>query len=161
ADRELTDELARAVGEQFAGLLAAERATQVAGLAAFLSSDDGVPSSRRRNPLGPIRVAVGRDGRLASDRLHRALTAGLGAGGAAGLSSGAGRPPLLSFAAHHPEPAGAAMITASHNPGPDNGFKMMRGKASFFGADVQALADRLEAASDVPLDAGARAGRIE
>ena len=31
------------------------------------------------------------------------------------------------------------MITGSHNPGDENGFKMMRGKACFFGADIQAL----------------------
>jgi phosphomannomutase/phosphoglucomutase len=31
------------------------------------------------------------------------------------------------------------MITGSHNPGDENGFKMMRGKASFFGGDIQAL----------------------
>jgi phosphomannomutase/phosphoglucomutase len=37
------------------------------------------------------------------------------------------------------------MITGSHNPGDENGFKMMRGKASFFGADIQTLRKRIEA----------------
>ena len=36
------------------------------------------------------------------------------------------------------------MITGSHNPGDENGFKMMRGKASFFGADIQALRALIE-----------------
>ena len=60
------------------------------------------------------------------------------------ISVGVGPTPLLYFAAHHLGTEGAVMITASHNPAPDNGFKLMRGKASFFGADVQALADRME-----------------
>ena len=37
------------------------------------------------------------------------------------------------------------MVTGSHNPGDENGFKMMRGKASFFGEDIQALKHRIEA----------------
>ncbi len=57
---------------------------------------------------------------------------------------GVGPTPLLYFAAHHLGTDGAVMITASHNPAPDNGFKLMRGKASFFGAEIQALADRME-----------------
>ncbi len=60
------------------------------------------------------------------------------------VSVGVGPTPLLYFAAHHLGTDGAMMITASHNPAPDNGFKLMRGKASFFGADIQALADLLE-----------------
>jgi phosphomannomutase/phosphoglucomutase len=39
---------------------------------------------------------------------------------------------------------GGVMITGSHNPGPENGFKMMRGKASFFGADIQELRKAVE-----------------
>ena len=31
------------------------------------------------------------------------------------------------------------MITGSHNPPDYNGFKMMMGKKSFFGADIQTL----------------------
>jgi len=51
------------------------------------------------------------------------------------------------------------MITASHNPGPDNGFKLMQGKASFYGADLQALADRLE--KGLPPAASARGAESE
>jgi phosphomannomutase / phosphoglucomutase len=36
------------------------------------------------------------------------------------------------------------MITGSHNPGDENGFKIMKGKGSFFGEDLQSLRDRVE-----------------
>src|SRR6185295_2105458 len=75
---------------------------------------------------------------------------------------GVGPTPLLYFAAHHLGTDGAVMITASHNAGPDNGFKLMRGKASFFGAEIQALADLLEQdAADHEADKPARGGMSE
>lgn len=125
ADRDLTDDLARALGAAFAQVLRS-----------------GLASAAAR-PARP-RVAVCRDARLSSDRLFAALTDGLRYAGADVVSIGVGPSPLLYFAAHHLGTDGAVMITASHNPGPDNGFKLMRGKASFFGADIQRLADLIE-----------------
>jgi phosphomannomutase / phosphoglucomutase len=119
ADTELTSELAHALGRTFAAIL----------------REEGAASPR---------VAVGRDARLSSDRLFAALSAGLTEGGADVAAINVGPTPLLYFAAHHLGTDGAVMITASHNPAPDNGFKLMRGKASFFGAEIQALADRME-----------------
>jgi phosphomannomutase/phosphoglucomutase len=136
ADVDLSDELARALGRTFAFVL-----------------------RRDLGPDAPLRVAVGRDGRLSSDRLFAALTRGLRDGGASVVSVGVGPTPLLYFAAHHLGTDGAMMITASHNPAPDNGFKLMRGKASFFGADIQALADLLEQdAASTELTGDARGG---
>lgn len=86
-----------------------------------------------------VTVAVCRDCRLSSDRLFEALTAGLRASGADVIDVGVGPTPLLYFAAFHLETTGAVMITGSHNPPEDNGFKMMRGKSTLFGEDVQAL----------------------
>jgi phosphomannomutase/phosphoglucomutase len=120
ADRDLTDDLARRIGRRFAETLALD-------------------SSSKR-----IVVAVGRDGRLSSPRLFDALTLGLLEAGADVVSIGIGPTPQLYFAAHHLETDGAVMITGSHNPGPDNGFKLMRKKASFFGAEIQTLCDRVE-----------------
>lgn len=121
ADDELTDELAHALGRTFAWMIR-----------------ESTPAEKTP------RIAVGRDGRLSSDRLFRALTEGLREEGVDVIAVGVGPTPLLYFAAHHLGTDGAVMITASHNPAPDNGFKLMRGTASFFGADIQALADRLE-----------------
>ncbi len=115
ADRDLGDELCHSIGRAFAATLG-ERP----------------------------RVAVGRDARLSSGRLFDALSRGLVDGGAEVVAVGVGPTPLLYFAAHHLAPDGAIMITGSHNPAPDNGFKLMRGKASFYGAEIQALADRIE-----------------
>ncbi len=121
ADVDLTDELVRAIGRTFALIL-----------------------RREAKPGAAQRVVVGRDGRLSSDRLFAALTEGLLEGGVDVISIGVGPTPLLYFAAHNLATDGAVMITASHNPGPDNGFKLMRGKSSFFGADIQTLGDLIE-----------------
>ena len=139
ADTDLTDDVARALGRSFAHVL------------------------REGHPAGgpPPKVAVGRDGRLSSDRLFAALTDGLLGAGADVISVGVGPTPLLYFAAHHLGTEGAVMITASHNPGPDNGFKLMRGKASFYGADIQALADRMELPVSDDAPAAAARGRLE
>jgi phosphomannomutase / phosphoglucomutase len=101
----------------------------------------------QRSAGGPLTIAVGRDCRLSSDRLFEALTSGLTACGAHVVDIGVGPSPLLYFAAHHLETAGAVMITGSHNPPEDNGFKLMLGKATLFGDDVQALLRIIDHAS--------------
>lgn len=47
--------------------------------------------------------------------------------------------PLVYFTVFHLDLQGAVQITGSHNPPKDNGFKMMRGKDSLFGTDIQTL----------------------
>jgi phosphomannomutase len=88
---------------------------------------------------GGNRVAVGRDGRLSSPSLSAALIEGLMASGMQVLDIGCGPTPMLYFAATTENMDGAVMVTGSHNPANYNGFKMMRGKKPFFGADIQAL----------------------
>lgn len=119
ADRELTDEVARGIGRGFAAVLGA---------------------SERE-----LRVAVGRDCRLSSDRLHSALVDGLTRGGAHVVDIGVGPTPMLYGSVHALSTDGGVMITGSHNPGDENGFKLMRGKASFFGQDIQDLRALIEA----------------
>jgi phosphomannomutase/phosphoglucomutase len=58
---------------------------------------------------------------------------------------GVGPTPMLYFAVHHLGTDGGIQITGSHNPGDENGFKMMRGKASFYGADIQKLREKIVA----------------
>ncbi len=86
-------------------------------------------------------VAVARDGRLSSPVLLAALKEGLKISGADVIDCGLGPTPLLYFSVHHLKADGGIMVTGSHNPPSHNGFKMMKGKASFFGADIQALGD--------------------
>ena len=88
---------------------------------------------------GGTRVCVGYDGRLSSPELEAALVEGLSACGLTVMRVGRGPTPMLYFAAVTLEADGAIMVTGSHNPPDHNGFKMMRGKASFFGADIQKL----------------------
>ena len=97
---------------------------------------------------GGSRVAVGYDGRLSSPELAGALVDGLKASGMHVLRVGRGPTPLLYFAATSLATDGAVMVTGSHNPPDYNGFKMMLGKAAFFGADIQKLGT-LGAAGDV------------
>jgi phosphomannomutase/phosphoglucomutase len=133
ADRDLTGDLARAVGR---------------GLGTMLRSP------ARESP----RIAVGRDCRLSSDRLFAALSEGLVLAGARVLDIGVGPTPFLYGSVHALDADGGVMITGSHNPGHENGFKIMRGKASFFGADIQSLRKVIE---DEAYAKDAAAGSIE
>ncbi|RYZ67669.1 MAG: phosphomannomutase/phosphoglucomutase, partial [Proteobacteria bacterium] len=80
-----------------------------------------------------------------------ALVRGLIRAGAHVIDVGIGPTPMLYFSVHHLDADGGIMITGSHNPGNENGFKMMKGKASFFGADIVTLRDRI-AAGDLGKD---------
>jgi phosphomannomutase/phosphoglucomutase len=134
ADRDLSDELAEGIGR---------------GLGSMLSADAG---GKR------LRLAVGRDCRLSSPRLHVALLRGLSKAGVDVVDIGVGPTPMLYFAVHHLDTDGGVMITGSHNPGDENGFKMMRGKASFYGADIQKLRERIVAQD---FGAAESAGKLE
>jgi phosphomannomutase len=91
----------------------------------------------RRN--GGKRVALGYDGRLSSPSLAGACIDGLRSAGVDVVSIGLVSTPMLYFGVYHLEADGGIMITGSHNPPDFNGFKMMMGKKSFFGADIQTL----------------------
>ena len=90
------------------------------------------------------RVAVGRDCRLSSPRIHEALIAGIVETGVSILDIGVVPTPLMYFTVFHHELDGGVMITGSHNPPGDNGFKMMKGRGSLYGDDVLELRRLIE-----------------
>lgn len=89
-------------------------------------------------------VAVGRDGRISSPALCGALIEGLIAAGCDVVDVGMVPTPVLSFAAARlPSIAAAVMVTASHNPAGDNGFKILLGTEMLQGAALQDLHRRM------------------
>jgi phosphomannomutase/phosphoglucomutase len=89
-------------------------------------------------------VVVGRDPRVTSPRLFAALTDGIRVH-AEVIDIGVVPTPVLYYAAHALEPRAAAMITGSHNPPEDNGFKLMLGTETLHGAAIAKLRDRVAA----------------
>lgn len=130
AERDLPDELARDLGR---------------ALGTFL----------RR--AGKQRIAISHDCRLSSPRLHAALSEGLLETGLALIDLGMQPTPLMYFGVFFYDLDGGVQVTGSHNPPGDNGFKMMTGKASLFGADIQTLRRMIEI-RDFELAPG---GRVE
>jgi phosphomannomutase/phosphoglucomutase len=130
AERELSSDLIRATGEAFAAAVIEQ-----------------APKGKK------LSIAVGRDCRLSSSRLFEALSEGLTRAGVDVVDIGVGPTPLLYFAVHHLDADGGVMITGSHNPGDENGLKLMKGKASFFGEDIRHLRDRV--ALPLPSPSGA------
>jgi phosphomannomutase len=92
-----------------------------------------------RLPAG-ARVAVGYDGRLSSPALEAALVAGLVAGGLRVERVGLGPTGQLYFAVHDRDLDGGIMVTGSHNPADQNGFKLLIGGEPVFGEALRALA---------------------
>ncbi|MGE5508213.1 MAG: phosphoglucosamine mutase [Chitinophagales bacterium] len=116
ANRELTPELAFRLGRAGAAVLA-------------------------RHALGREgerpRVLIGRDTRLSGTLLEAALTAGLTSVGADVVQAGILPTPGVAFLVRELKMDAGVMVSASHNPVPDNGIK-------FFSSDGFKLSDDLE-----------------
>ena len=123
---ELTDAVAEAVGRAF-GTLVAE--------------------------AGGTRVALGQDVRPSSPRLAQAIERGLSATGLQVERLGVVPTPALYYAVVARRLDGGLQVTGSHNPPEFNGFKMTRGEAPVFGAEIQRMRERIER-SDLRTGAG-------
>lgn len=84
-------------------------------------------------------ISVGRDGRLSSPALHKALLKGLLAGGLDVIDIGICPSPLVYFSLFSLPVGGGIMITGSHNAAEYNGFKICVGKTAIHGEEIQEL----------------------
>ena len=90
---------------------------------------------------GIDRAVVGRDNRQSSDAFFEALSNGMTRGGVNVVDIGMVPTPVLYFAAKRWKFDGGVMITASHNPGEFNGFKVLRGEGTIYGDSIRELWD--------------------
>jgi len=89
-------------------------------------------------------ITVGRDGRLSSPALHKALLKGLLAGGLDVIDIGICPSPLVYFSLFTLPVGGGIMITGSHNAAEYNGFKICVGKTAIHGEEIQELRKVME-----------------
>jgi phosphomannomutase/phosphoglucomutase len=102
---------------------------------------------------GKRRVVVGRDNRLTSAGLAAALIDGLVSAGCNVTHIGLASTPLLYWYAVNHDNAGGVMVTGSHLPPEQNGFKLCVGARNLWGEQIQALRT-LIAAGDFDGDLG-------
>ena len=88
---------------------------------------------------GARRLVVSRDGRVSSPTLEAALVRGLCEGGVHVLRLPLGPTPLVAFAIDRLGADGGIMVTGSHNPADQNGFKLRLGNAPFHGEALAQL----------------------
>ena len=115
ADRDLTDETVDLIGKAFVAYL--------------------VKIARAE----PLTVVLGRDIRPSSKRIHKALTNALISSGASVTDVGIVTTPVCYFAIVQFKKTAGIMITGSHNPPEYNGLKLVIGKNSIFGDEIQKL----------------------
>ena len=121
AGEQITEEAARLIGHAF--------------------GEEVKKRSGKKNP----KLVVGRDARLSSPGLLDALKNGLQVAGCTVLDMGETPSPLNYFTICRLGLDGGAQITASHNPGHDNGIKLqMKDAEAFAGEDLQRLREGIE-----------------
>jgi phosphomannomutase/phosphoglucomutase len=89
-------------------------------------------------------VAVGGDVRPSTGPLKEALTAGLVAAGCRVLDCGILPTPAFHFAKKHLGASGGVMVTGSHNPPGDNGFKVSLGPESITEEEMARIRSRVD-----------------
>jgi phosphoglucosamine mutase len=131
----------------------AELALDLSVAAAHVLGDVGVFAGHRP------RAVVGRDTRVSGEFLSAAVVAGLASAGVDVLDAGVLPTPAIAFLTADSGVDLAVMLSASHNPMPDNGIK-------FFARGGHKLADELEDAIEQRLrepwdrPTGAAVGRV-
>lgn len=93
---------------------------------------------------GSAGVIVGRDNRRSSPRLRDDMVRGLAAAGCRVIDAGEVVTPIVYFARIHFGIDGAVMITGSHNPPDENGFKISLGAGTIYGEEIQRLRRLME-----------------
>ena len=83
----------------------------------------GLAIAAEAKQIGQANIAVGRDGRVSSPALAKALIAGLCAGGLHVLDVGVCASPVLYYATYSLDTKAGVIVTGSHNPKQDNGLK--------------------------------------
>lgn len=92
---------------------------------------------------GEQRMAIGRDGRLSSPLLSKALSDGINASGCDVIDLGMVPTPLLYYATHILETRSGIMLTGSHNPPDYNGLKMVVDGKALAEEGIQQLYQRI------------------
>lgn len=85
------------------------------------------------------KAVVGRDNRKSSPLLHRALVEGLTQALCEVTDIGEVTTPMFYYSLEHLDIPCGIMITASHNPGDENGFKIAMHKTTIYGDAIQDL----------------------
>lgn len=93
---------------------------------------------------GQNRIGVGYDCRLSSPGYAKALAEGLAEEGLDVVITGEGPTPQLYYSVFANDLGGGIQVTGSHNPPDMNGFKILLGKQTLSGADIQDLKARCE-----------------
>lgn len=117
ADEDLTDEVVELIGKAYGTFMVRKKYRQ---------------------------ISAGRDLRLSSERIQKAVIRGILSTGLDVINVGLLPTPVLYFSIVHLNTDGAVMVTGSHNPIEFNGLKMNEGILSIYGDDILHLKQLIE-----------------
>ena len=138
------------------GLLTAELATNLGVAAAQVLGERGEFAKHKTDR--PFAI-VGRDPRASGEFLQSAICAGLASAGVDVIDVGVVPTPAVAFLTDHTGADLGVMLSASHNPMPDNGIKFFaRGGIKLDDAIEDAIEDHLKITNNLPTGSGV--GRI-
>ena len=140
------------------GVLTVDLALNLAQAAAVVLGKGRVADGRRASGRRPVAV-IARDPRVSGEFIAAAVAAGLASSGVDVYDAGVVPTPALAYLVADFKADLGVMVSASHNPAPDNGIKFFAAGGTKLPDEVE---DRIEAMLDQPKLApkGADVGRI-
>ena len=114
------------------------------GLTVGLAYAIGLAIGSEAREQGQKAIIVGRDGRLSGPQLVTALIRGLCETGLTVLNAGIVPTPLIYFATNRLETNSGVIVTASHNPGNHNGFKIVLNGETLTMEGIAAIKTRIQ-----------------